>query len=66
MVILQHLSMGFGIALDPGNLMCIIMCQLIGVSVGILPGINASMAVCDPYSIIPRFKICKHLRSSII
>lgn len=45
MLTLQHLFMGFGIALVPGNLIFIIIGQFIGVSVGILPGINASMAV---------------------
>lgn len=45
MSIFQNLSMGFGIALVPGNLLFIIIGQLVGVSVGILPGINASMAV---------------------
>ncbi len=42
---LNNLVMGFGIALSPANLLFIITGQLIGVSVGILPGINASMAV---------------------
>jgi len=45
MNILQNLAMGFGIALSPLNLFFIVLGQLIGVSVGILPGINASMAV---------------------
>jgi putative tricarboxylic transport membrane protein len=42
---LQNLAMGFGIALTPLNLFWIVLGQLVGVSVGILPGINASMAV---------------------
>lgn len=37
--------MGFGIALQPFNLLFICLGQLVGVSVGVLPGINASMAV---------------------
>lgn len=45
MSLFQNLSLGFGIALVPGNLIFIIIGQLVGVSVGILPGINASMAV---------------------
>jgi len=45
MNMLQNLAMGFGIALSPLNLFFIVLGQLIGVSVGILPGINASMAV---------------------
>ena len=42
---IQNLVTGFGIALTPVNLFFIITGQFIGVSVGILPGINASMAV---------------------
>jgi putative tricarboxylic transport membrane protein len=45
MGMLQNLAMGFGIALTPLNLFWIVLGQLVGVSVGILPGINASMAV---------------------
>jgi putative tricarboxylic transport membrane protein len=45
MDMLNNLAMGFGIALVPQNLFFIIMGQLVGVSVGVLPGINASMAV---------------------
>ena len=45
MGMLQNLGMGFGIALVPLNLFFIVMGQLVGVSVGVLPGINASMAV---------------------
>ena len=42
---LQNLAMGFGVVLVPLNLFFIVLGQLVGVSVGILPGINASMAV---------------------
>ena len=42
MGMLQNLAMGFGIALTPLNLLFIVLGQLVGVSVGILPGINAS------------------------
>jgi putative tricarboxylic transport membrane protein len=45
MGMLQNLAMGFGIALAPVNLFFIVLGQLVGVSVGVLPGINASMAV---------------------
>lgn len=45
MEILHNLALGFGIAFAPVNLLFIILGQLIGISVGILPGINASMAV---------------------
>ena len=48
MGMLHNLGMGFGIALVPLNLFFIVMGQLVGVSVGILPGINASMAVGAP------------------
>ena len=37
--------MGFGVALEPVNLTFIGLGQLVGVSIGVLPGINASMAV---------------------
>lgn len=43
--IFNNLMMGFGIALQPFNFMFIGLGQLIGVSIGVLPGINASMAV---------------------
>jgi putative tricarboxylic transport membrane protein len=45
MDILNNLAAGFGTALIPNNLFFIILGQLIGISVGILPGINSSMAV---------------------
>lgn len=45
MPILHNLVQGFGVALSPANLVFIVLGQLIGVSVGILPGVNASMAV---------------------
>ena len=45
MGIIQNLVTGFGIALVPVNLFFVVAGQLIGVSVGILPGINASMVV---------------------
>jgi putative tricarboxylic transport membrane protein len=43
--IFNNLMMGFGVALQPFNLIFIGLGQLIGVSIGVLPGINASMAV---------------------
>jgi putative tricarboxylic transport membrane protein len=45
MGMLHNLAMGFGVALAPQNLFFIVLGQLVGVSIGILPGINASMAV---------------------
>ena len=45
MDILSNLYNGFGAALIPQNLFFTILGQLIGISVGILPGINSSMAV---------------------
>ncbi|MEJ2167155.1 MAG: tripartite tricarboxylate transporter permease [Desulfobacterales bacterium] len=45
MDIFNNLIMGFGVALQPVNLAFIGLGQLIGVSIGVLPGINASMAV---------------------
>ena len=45
MELFNNLMMGFGVALEPFNLMFIGLGQLIGVSIGVLPGINASMAV---------------------
>jgi putative tricarboxylic transport membrane protein len=45
MELIQNLVTGFGIALIPVNLFFVVAGQLIGVSVGVLPGINASMAV---------------------
>ena len=45
MNIFDNLLMGFGVALQPLNLTFIGLEQLIGVSIGVLPGINASMAV---------------------
>jgi putative tricarboxylic transport membrane protein len=45
MDILNNLVNGFGAALIPQNLFFTILGQLIGISVGILPGINSSMAV---------------------
>ena len=45
MDIFNNLMMGFGVALEPVNLIFIGLGQLIGVSIGVLPGINASMAV---------------------
>ena len=45
MDIFNNLMMGFGVALEPFNLLFIGLGQLIGVSIGVLPGINASMAV---------------------
>lgn len=41
----HHLSQGFGIAFAPSNFGFVVLGQLIGVTIGILPGINASMAV---------------------
>ena len=45
MDILNNLAAGFGAALIPSNFFFIVLGQLIGISVGILPGINSSMAV---------------------
>lgn len=42
---IQNLVTGFGIALTPVNFFFVVAGQLIGVSVGVLPGVNASMAV---------------------
>lgn len=42
---IQNLVTGFGIALIPVNFFFVVAGQLIGVSVGVLPGVNASMAV---------------------
>lgn len=45
MEILENLSAGFGAVLTPYHLFFIFLGQIIGISVGILPGINSSMAV---------------------
>ncbi len=45
MDILENLAVGFGAVLTPYHLFFIFLGQLIGISVGILPGINSSMAV---------------------
>jgi putative tricarboxylic transport membrane protein len=45
MDILSNLMTGFGLALTPYNFFFIVLGQLIGICVGILPGINSSMAV---------------------
>lgn len=45
MDIFNNLMTGFGQALVPYNLFFIVLGQLIGICVGILPGINSSMAV---------------------